>query len=698
MTTMLCPPVLKSFTSASDPNYLFNKGEQGVIADLADSREKIEFGIPGESCKTNLFFGFFFDGTKNNYVLGEAGGNQSNVARLYDSYPGQAVDGVLPKETNWEFEKEKFSNYYRVYAPGVASPFEEIGDTGADSDLTKGAGFGYLGEDRIKWALIQAINNVHRHFYQAPLLNTKETRTALKKLSLTKWQRRQMTKPEVQQRNDIDEYQQHKNTVDVFREILQRLKERVEIHWPDPATGKPRKIEPAQVKKIFISAFGFSRGAAQARAFTNWLLSLCELDAIVCKRGGKHTLGGFEVQFDFLGLFDTVASVGIANTLGDSLIFGKFDGHGAWADSEDSLRVRVPCVHLVAAHEVRRSFPVDSIADMHTLPAGCREVIFPGVHSDLGSGYKPLEQGRGLDPSGADMLARIPLIYMYRQARMAGVPLKLEHASKKVQNKFSVSESVIDALNNYLSQCKVLDGSLTQIMREQGTLQMLWHKARRKNASFPLENIDSFKRAITFDQNDLRSANEEFEDEIKRFEKWRSEKGKDFQPQHQKEGFGNNYLGEWEELATAWNNSAEPPSKVLDFFDNYVHDSHAWFKLQDEFPDNEPDLQKKLIVWEERRIRALKQAARQSASGGSNTSAQTAEQLDGLTDDQRQAAKAFAETKQTPRMRTMGRESDSLYGMAIRGGYLRYRKVYAGADEKLMSKNELGKSVEVEAA
>jgi hypothetical protein len=54
-------------------------------------------GIPGQSCTTNLFFGFFFDGTKNNCVQAEGGKNHANVARLYDCYSGLSVKGVLPE-------------------------------------------------------------------------------------------------------------------------------------------------------------------------------------------------------------------------------------------------------------------------------------------------------------------------------------------------------------------------------------------------------------------------------------------------------------------------------------------------------------------------------------------------------------------------------------------------------------------------
>lgn len=79
------------------------------------------------------------------------------------------------------------------------------------------------------------------------------------------------------------------------------------------------------------------------------------------------TLGGFEVAFNFLGLFNTVASVGLGNTSGNSLLGTMFDGHGGWADTDDSLCIPqgVPCLPLVAAHELRRSFPPDSIPVKH---------------------------------------------------------------------------------------------------------------------------------------------------------------------------------------------------------------------------------------------------------------------------------------------------------------------------------------------
>lgn len=418
-------------------------------------------------------------------------------------------------------------------------------------------------------------------------------------------------------------------------------------------------------------------------------MSLCELDARLCNRGGTASLGGFKVEFDFLGLFDTVASIGIANTLGNSFFLKGFDGHSVWADAdaEDSLRIHSAvkkCVHLVAPHEIRRSFSVDSVSVGKNLPANCEETVFPGVHSDLGSGYCPLEQGRGTDPSGTDMLARVALLLMYQKARLTGVPLKLEFAGEKVQKKFKVSAKTIDALNAYLNACSVKEG-LTAIMREQGKLQMLWRKARRIGSTAPLEKTESFIRATNFDKNDLHSANLEFEDEIKKLERWIKSKGPHFKAEVQKEGFNNEYDRELEEIAVWWHSPPPLNEATLKFFDEYVHDSRAWFKLDEKYPDSETALQKELVIWEKKRKRAI-QLANQPPYDRAEY-AVSPDQLDGLTDDQRRAAQEYARTGKTPRLVTTGRESDTLYGFALYGGYLRFRKIYGGADGNLLSQN-----------
>ena len=57
---------------------------------------------PATSCDFNLFFGFFFDGTRNNYNQCAENEAYSNVARLYDCYPGQVVPDVVAGDNSWE--------------------------------------------------------------------------------------------------------------------------------------------------------------------------------------------------------------------------------------------------------------------------------------------------------------------------------------------------------------------------------------------------------------------------------------------------------------------------------------------------------------------------------------------------------------------------------------------------------------------
>lgn len=230
----------------------------------------------------------------------------------------------------------------------------------------------------------------------------------------------------------------------VFGDVLKTLHTNLEAVLPPGDERPPKSMDKGWVEQIYFSCFGFSRGATEARAFANWFVRLCELDASLKGRTGM-SLGGIPVTFDFLGLFDTVASVGLANSF-----LGIPDGHQAWADAEESLRIPGKehlsrCLHLVSAHEVRRSFPLDSAHCQDASAKHIEEVVYPGVHSDVGGGYLPREQGRGTDPSGRDKLSRIPLADMYRAARLAGVPLKLELAPETVRESFTIAPETIAA-------------------------------------------------------------------------------------------------------------------------------------------------------------------------------------------------------------------------------------------------------------
>lgn len=673
MTARLCETIPARYVKAVEREFFFDADEIQDLDVLAE-REQPKLGVPGESCHTNLFFGFFFDGTKNNYVKAEEGKNYSNVVRLYDCYPGLSVPGVLPATTDWSYNKEQFTHFFKAYIPGVASPFKEVGDDGEGFTETLGAGTGRGGQARIAWALIQAINNVHRYFMGRVLITSTEAGSLVHRMDLSKWHRAQMPLNRRHEQPGPND-KENERTQTILIEWLEKLHAAVSQHWPGK-NGKPAKTDPAFVKTIFISIFGFSRGATQARAFTNWLMSMCKLDAQLCGKNGM-TLGGFPVEFDFLGIFDTVASVGLGNSYGNKFWGRIFDGHGAWADAESNLRIPegIKCLHLVAAHEIRRSFPVDSISVKGVMPENCKEIVMPGVHSDIGSGYCPTEQGRGVDPDGADMLARIPLIHMYRAARLAGVPLKLELASDIVKKRFAVTPGVINSLNSYLAICqaKPKDGvhpSFTEIMREQTKLRIMYHRARRMKGSRPVTASESFQRATNFDKNDLQSAYLELDDEIAAFETWMNKNGNIAQNDVQVAGFRNEKYNEWKEIARWWKTEPPLPDAAVQFFDEYVHDSRAWFKISLSAADSEQKALKLLEAW----TKTLRdhEAASPYQEGGPTSS--------GLSDEKVAAVREYIKTGKIPRMRTEEREDWDI------AGYLRYRKVYAGADNFLISK------------
>ncbi len=673
MSASLAPQLGSEYAQAQNADIFFTAAELRQ-KDFYEKREQPILGKPAESCKTNLFFGFFFDGTKNNYIKANAANNHSNVARLYDCFPGKSVPGVLPRDTDWQHNPSRYSHFFKVYVPGVSSPFDLVGDSGEGLDDIAGGAGGKMGEHRIIWALVQAINNVNRYFFNVPLISPEETRTILKRVILNKRNRALMTSAPLSRDSGAGQRRRDSDGVTraCFENVLKKLHMAVSKHWPDKRTGKPAKIDPAIVKRIHVSVFGFSRGATQARAFTNWLLSLCDLDAQLCGKTGDSTLGGFEVQFDFLGIFDTVASVGLGNTL------GGFQGHGAWADCEDSLRIPpgVKCLHLIAAHELRRSFPVDSISVGGSLPSGCQEIVMPGVHSDIGCGYSPTEQGRGTDPTGEDMLARIPLLVMYKTARLNGVPLKLEFANSTARLRFKLKPQAVTAFNAYIATCEQKQGPIHQIMREQARKQMEWRAYRRVSGKNPIQQSASFHRASNFDKNDLFSAAREFEVEIAEFLSWWKGKGPRFAPSNQPAGFKNDFKAEWEEIATWWGKVATPDLAVIEFFDNYVHDSRAWFKLVPGNPDSEEKAHTQLRNWVG--LRELGQAS--LASPRLIGKADYRSVSDRLSPAQRAAADEYKKTGKIPRLITEGREP-----LLSGAGYLRFRKIYGGHDTHLLS-------------
>lgn len=189
-----------------------------------------------------------------------------------------------------------------------------------------------------------------------------------------------------------------------------------------------------RVDEINLAVFGFSRGATEARAFLHWLKSYSK----VKDEGSRLSYDGIPLNVKFLGIFDTVESVGNA---------------GANLET-DLIKTKIPafvekCTHIVAAHELRHAFPL-TIGD-----GNVRHVVYPGAHSDVGGGYKPTEQGR------QNKLARIALLQMLDEARGAGLKMlsvgEMKADTKwstQFQQSFDVPAATTTALSGYLAEVK----------------------------------------------------------------------------------------------------------------------------------------------------------------------------------------------------------------------------------------------------
>ncbi|AZN36376.1 T6SS phospholipase effector Tle1-like catalytic domain-containing protein [Iodobacter ciconiae] len=374
----------------------------------------------GLKCCITLNLAFFFDGTGNNVDADVGTFEHSNVARLFRAH----------------HKDDMATGVYRFYIPGLGTYFKDIGDNGGG---TLGLAFGGGGRKRLNWAK------------------------------------------------------------DQFKTVVGHTQE--------------------EITEIRVSLFGFSRGAALARAFALILDKLCP-DGLYKLPNGKDA----PLTIYFMGLFDTVASVGlpagsgVATALAASdatsakwaayekslvsrrdnhsnglakLAFGEpgadpsptwADGHMEWASD-----LRIPrsglvahCVHMVAAHEQRHSFPSDSVRVGQHYPGNCIEMVYPGMHSDVGGGYRPGEEGKSLEQK--EILGQIPLLAMYQLAMEKGVPLMSMEELKviRVDKDFDVSPDFLKAYSNY--QAKISNSTLGRTVLSHMYYYFLWRFFRIKNS------------------------------------------------------------------------------------------------------------------------------------------------------------------------------------------------------------------------
>ncbi|MGU7780924.1 T6SS phospholipase effector Tle1-like catalytic domain-containing protein [Burkholderia sp. PU8-34] len=375
---------------------------------------------PQMSCQQTVHVSLFFDGTNNNddednpKWRDSKTDHHTNVARLHNAARHKPEDGI-----------------YKYYIPGVGTPFKKIGEETYSQDgkaLAKGF------NQRCVWAYTRVLNAVHDAIRKDSLWELIDDKDA-KRLS-----------------NDgafCDEQ--------TFKQCFTHHVNRLQVAHTKAANENT-------IKKIWINVIGFSRGAAAARAFVNKLINEWAPNGKLAEntddrlQGEKANNRPLPYQVNFMGLFDTVASVGLPDSFRTALNLDVLDGHAHFASNgglaiPDSVR---NCVHAFSIHEQRMSFPLDSIRQGSSYAGGevRREIAYPGVHSDVGGGYGPGEQGKGCDSNGKGMderkLSQIALHDMYIAALRYGVPLMKADAileNEYLKPDFELHADTITAFN-----------------------------------------------------------------------------------------------------------------------------------------------------------------------------------------------------------------------------------------------------------
>jgi hypothetical protein len=357
-------------------------------------------------CKT-LHISLCFDGTGNNlnndFYLSDPK-HPTNIARLFRASIGDGHAGGTAQTAGAERLIDPpgtgLGEYFKYYMPGVGTPFPEIGDLDYS---TFGLAFGGYGEKRINWALLMIVDALRR-MLGLPRLDNVALSAAVRGMGTLA---------------GYESISGHRSRSLVLTSQLEALHK--------PLRAALLHLNPGQPKLLGVRlyVYGFSRGAAAARAFVSWLSRL------LTPREGTFALDFLDLHLpitvEYLGLLDTVASVGLAD------IMPSVNGHMSWADGNQQLPENglvKRCLHIVASHEQRLCFPLESIRrEDGGYPDNCVEVVYPGVHSDQGGGYPPGDQGKAWSMNNSEgdglLLSQIALNDLYADAFAHGAPLKV---------------------------------------------------------------------------------------------------------------------------------------------------------------------------------------------------------------------------------------------------------------------------------
>ncbi|MEJ8822794.1 DUF2235 domain-containing protein [Variovorax humicola] len=526
-------------------------------------------------CASMIYVGIFFDGTNNNRdrdkveVMKKTNDpNQcyhSNIAVLFETHKDHPKNG-----------------YHRYYVPGVGTPFKDIGELKESQDgKAKASG----GDARINWALIQLINSMHREIHGKRLIEEDEVGRLATSAPL------HVMGPGANVEGKREFFRGEDGNGGKLAELERALKAR----------------PPKKLLQVNLSVFGFSRGAAQARAFCHFLHeALLKVENV----GGKkdYTLAGVALRVQFLGLFDTVASVGLA----DSSPF--WHGLGGWANGTMDIAPNVErTLHLVAGHEIRQNFPLSCGRTGSRYPSNIAERVYPGAHSNVGGGYAPGDQGKSMGQRSR-LLSQIPLNDMYREAFIAGVPLLSEvelranDEGSAIANDLKVDPETAELFDIY-RRWKPVEAGLGIEETLNGHMRNYWFWRLRYQDKLDLE---SAKRSSDQDRIDLDESNVDFRSDAmqahaldeshRRFT--REGGGQNQRPQPLSEA-QREFLKLEQEFKLA---RGEVHPKVHRFFDELVHDSHASFYMIGPITQADRDEKIAQIQRKDEQIKAAREA------------------------------------------------------------------------------------------
>ena len=470
-----------------------------------------------QDCSDVVHISVYFDGTGNNKDADEEKKKWSNPARLWRTANQYIVDSKINNS----------GANYAIYVSGVGTKFN------AELNIFQRA-ISVL-QDHTGLGLGVGTGGTRRLDYGEDQLND-----ALKQVMIFNAKKAEI---------DVEKYANAKKSYS-FSEVEKSLSQH------------------RLIKKINISTFGFSRGAALARAFTNQFMWECEPDC----DGLTYGNGKYPIEFKFMGIFDTVASFGLpATNLNNNL---TFEGRDMVIDE----RIKM-CVHHVAGNELRFAFPVDLIhkGNGQIANPNWKELVYPGMHSDVGGGYTPGSQNVN------DNFARIPLKDMLEDAVSAGVrmfdynQLKEKYGALfteqfEIQNE---TQRLYDAVKAQMSSTGKVQDQIAAAMKVYYSAYGTLARSKIASVSQNVRKENKFRELLPIGPSDMAT-------EISRLEKLQKltapiKSGgmnifRILSPVSKAYEF---FLGvdDWE--FASWHK--ESTLEIMSFYQNYIHDSKYGF-------------------------------------------------------------------------------------------------------------------------